>query len=117
MVVLAAPIAAKMGLSTDEFVKQMYAHTATGDWKEFADDAVKLKWVDTVVGRCHETACIKLPDSESSVVTFTRAEGSTAPTPAPGKPDEKTRSPQVLPRLNPVDCYYLYNPDGYYRSE
>ena len=63
---LAAPIAAKMGVSTDDFVKQMYAHTATGDWKEFADDAVKLKWVDTVVGRCHETACIKHPDSETA---------------------------------------------------
>ncbi|MEI6279193.1 MAG: hypothetical protein WCQ16_07420 [Verrucomicrobiae bacterium] len=21
----------------------------------------------------------------------------------------------ILPRLNPVDCYYLYNPDDYYR--
>jgi ATP-dependent Clp protease protease subunit len=21
----------------------------------------------------------------------------------------------LLPRLDPVDCYYLYNPDNYYR--
>ena len=22
---------------------------------------------------------------------------------------------RLLPRLDPVDCYYLYNPDNYYR--
>ncbi len=36
--------------------------------------------------------------------------------------DRRNRLPQpkpslVLPRLNPVDCYYLYNPDGFYRME
>ena len=110
---LAAPIAAKMGLSTEDFVKQMYAHTATGDWKEFADDAVKLKWVDTVVGRCRETACIKHPDSETASTQSARLSG----TASQDKSDDKPRTLQTLPRLNPVDCYYLYNPDGYYRGE
>jgi ATP-dependent Clp protease protease subunit len=60
---LAEPIAAKMGITTDEFIKRMYENTSTGDWKEFADDAVKLKWVDSVVGRCQETALIRNPDA------------------------------------------------------
>ena len=107
---LAAPIAAKMGISTDEFVKQMYAHTATGDWKEFADEAVKLKWVDTVVGRCHETAWRTNPDADSGSAVA-KAE-ATAP-----KVDAKGRAYQVIPRVNPVDCYYLHNPDSYYRME
>ena len=31
--------------------------------------------------------------------------------------DEKGRPYMLLPRLNPVDCYYLYNPDNYFRGE
>jgi ATP-dependent Clp protease protease subunit len=109
---LAAPIAKKMGVSTDDFVKQMYAHTTSGDWKEFADEAVKLKWIDTVVGRCRETVWRKNPDSDSAnAAQLARAEA------AAQKIDAKGRAYMVLPRVNPVDCYYLHNPDGYYRME
>jgi ATP-dependent Clp protease protease subunit len=112
---LAAPIAAKMGVSTEDFVKQMYAHTTTGDWKEFADEAVKLKWIDTVVGRCHETAWRKNPDTDSAnATTVAKVDSDQATGP---KIDAKGRAYQVLPRVNPVDCYYLHNPDGYYRIE
>lgn len=109
---LAAPIAAKMGITTAEFVKQMYAHTATGDWKEFADEAVKLKWVDYVIGSCHETAWIQDPNRSGWATIATRAEDDTiAGTSSPA------HAARTLPRLNPVDCYYLYNPDSYYRME
>jgi len=117
---LAAPIAAKMGISIDEFIKQMYAHTASGDWKEFADDAVKLKWVDIVVGRCQETAWVKNPDVEPAppgqLATAAVAPGTNVSA-SLEKTDDKGRPYMVLPRLNPVDCYYLYNPDNYFRSE
>lgn len=113
---MATPIAAKMGISPEDFVKQMYAHTATGDWQEFADDAVKLKWIDVVVGRCRETAWRKNPDTGvasngQQVATADHAAGSTE------KVDAKGHPYMVLPHLNPVDCYYLHNPDGYYRTE
>ncbi|MEP6671398.1 MAG: ATP-dependent Clp protease proteolytic subunit [Chthoniobacter sp.] len=113
---MATPIAAKMGISPEDFVKQMYAHTATGDWQEFADDAVKLKWIDVVVGRCRETAWRKNPDSSTAsngqqVATADRSAASTE------KVDAKGHAYMVLPHLNPVDCYYLHNPDGYYRVE
>ena len=115
---LAAPIAAKMGISTAEFVKQMYEHTTTGDWKEFADNAAKLKWIDVVVGRCQETAQIRNPDVGGASL----ARVATAATPDDSGPlteklDAKGRSYVTLPRLNPMDCYYLYNPDGYFRME
>jgi ATP-dependent Clp protease protease subunit len=117
---LAAPIAAKMGITIDEFIKQMYAHTATGDWKEFADDAVKLKWVDTVVGRCQETAWVKNPDVEPAppgqLASASGTPGAAVVNMAE-KTDEKGHPYMLLPRLNPVDCYYLYNPDSYFRSE
>jgi len=113
---LAAPIAAKMGIRTDDFVKQMYAHTATGDWREFADDAAKLKWIDVVVGRCRETAWRKNPDTETTttgqqVATADHAASSTE------KIDDKGRPYMLLPHLNPIDCFYLHNPDGYYRTQ
>lgn len=112
---LAAPIAAKMGISTEEFSKLMYEHSSTGDWQEFADNAVKLKWVDTVVTRCEETALIKHPDIEQTTEEKVATSGK-----ASAKADASSpgRGPVAsLPRLSPLDCYYLYNPDGYYRVE
>jgi len=118
---LAAPIAVKMGITMDEFIKEMYAHTTTGDWKEFADEAVKLKWVDTVIGRCHETAWVKNPDTDQApskeVATSAAAQGTKLLPGMTERADEKGRPYMLLPRLNPVDCYYLYNPDNYFRSE
>ena len=29
--------------------------------------------------------------------------------------DEKGRPCMSLPRVNPLDCYWIYNPDGYFR--
>ncbi|MEZ5671142.1 MAG: ATP-dependent Clp protease proteolytic subunit [Thiotrichaceae bacterium] len=36
---LLRPVAEKMGLSLDEFIKQMYVHNSVGDWQEFANGA------------------------------------------------------------------------------
>lgn len=109
---LATPVAAKMGISLDEFVKQMYANTSTGDWKEFADRARELKWVDEIVETIREESLVKNPDIASA-----------SPQNPPLLPylteqvDSDGRRFATLPRLNPLDCYYLYNPDGYYRAE
>lgn len=111
---MATPIAAKMGIPLEDLVKQMYAHTSTGDWQEFADEAVKLHWIDQVVGRCRETAWRKNPDSG----TASNGQAATADRNASTeKVDSKGRAYMVLPHLNPVDCFYLHNPDGYYRTE
>jgi ATP-dependent Clp protease protease subunit len=119
---LATPIAQKMGISLDEFSRQMYAHSASGDWQEFADNAVKLKWVDVVVGRCRETAQIKNPDREQrtagAFATNPLGQGESATfTPVAAKTDARAGRAVVLPRLNPLDCYYLYDPEGVYRTE
>ena len=116
---LADPVAAKMGITRDEFIKRMYKKTSTGDWSEFADDAQKLKWVDVIVEQIEETALLRHPD--------------TVPTPAPATPtrfmpgppltqavealDERGKPAVYLPRLNPMDAYWLYNPDSYYRMQ
>ena len=115
---LADPVAQKMGITREEFIKRMYAHASTGDWNEFADNAQKLHWVDMIVEEIEETGAVKHPDT---VVAM-------SPAPQPGRNpghenvtsqeqrDEKGRLYMTLPRLNPLDCYWIYNPDGYYRQ-
>lgn len=104
---LAEPVAKKMGISVDEFIKRMYANRSTGDWKEFGDGAKKLRWVDELVENVREQSFVKNPDTNPNPVA--RSSGLTEQSDAQG------RRFALLPRLNPLDCYYLYNPDNYYR--
>ena len=118
---LAGPIAAKMGISTEDFIKKMYSRVSTGDWSEFADKAVSLKWVDHIVEEVRETAQVKHPDlTPRPLPTFTflplrGAEASAAIPYMTEGIDEKGRPCMFLPRPNPKDVYYMFNPDGYYR--
>lgn len=111
---LATPVAAKMGLSLDDFIKKMYENRTTGDWLEFADSARKLKWIDEIVETVREQSYDKSLDEPS-------APGSGPPQLATShnglqeRVDANGHRYVVLPRLDPVDCYYLYNPDSYYR--
>jgi ATP-dependent Clp protease protease subunit len=111
---LAGPIAEKMGITPDEFIEMMYKKTVSGDWSEFGDDAVKLKWADHAVTRIHETALLKNPDAKKvAVATTTRAsESNNGLTPAI---DDQGNPYMILPRRNPKDAYLMHNPDGYYR--
>jgi ATP-dependent Clp protease protease subunit len=109
---LATPVATKMGITTDEFIKRMYAQTTSGDWSEFGDKACELKWVNHIVTGVEETSFTKDPDAKPTPTT--------APVPATRtalveEVDQDGRPFAWLPRLNPKDVYFLYNPDGYYR--
>ncbi len=106
---LALPVASKMGLSLDEFIKEMYKHRSTGDWIEFGDNAKKLKWVDQTVETINEESYVKNPDSLAAAPGHPKSDIITEQTDADGKRFK------ILPRLEPVDCYYIYNPDNYYR--
>ena len=118
---LAGPIAAKMGISTEDFIRKMYSKVSTGDWSEFADKAVGLKWVDHIVEEVRETAQVKHPDltpRPTPTFTFLPLRGAEASAAIPYMTegiDEKGRPCMFLPRPNPKDVYYMFNPDGYYR--
>ncbi|MBN8456274.1 MAG: ATP-dependent Clp protease proteolytic subunit [Verrucomicrobia bacterium] len=113
---LATPIATKMGLTTEELIKRMYEHSTSGDWSEFGEQAKDLKWVNHIISGVEESSFTKDPDAKASAPTAV---------PAPATPtrsaamveevDEEGRPFMWLPRLNPKDVYFLYNPDGYYR--
>ena len=126
---LAEPVALKMGLTTEEFIKRMYDQVSSGDWSEFGDKAVQLKWVDHVVKEIRETALVKSPDANRSGPALpvgpvpvprpqTGLESSiSSQSPFPEAIDEKGQPFTRLPRLAPKDFYYLYNPDGYFRMQ
>ena len=116
---LATPVAKKMGISLQDFVKQMYANDSTGDWQAFGDKAKELKWVDNVIERIEETAILDLlpvPVSPSAMPmpqppTRTEISGVTS------RVDDKGRPYFELPALaNPFDAWWLYDPQGLYRA-
>jgi len=118
---LADPVADKMGITRADFIKQMYAHASTGDWSEFGDSAQKLNWVDNVVDVIEETGTLKNPEMMPPSLPPNRLAsddqmGTTACAELTQKFDEKGRPYMTLPRLNPLDCYWIYNSDGYYRA-
>ncbi len=102
------PVAKKIGLSMDEFRKKMYEKNSDGDWQEFGDNAVSYKWADYIVDRIDETSFTKNPDYNTPQSTK-KMEYSAE------KVDEKGMRYINLPRLEPFDFYFIYNPDRYYR--
>ncbi|MFC7336219.1 ATP-dependent Clp protease proteolytic subunit [Haloferula chungangensis] len=107
---LATPIADKMGLTKEEFIKKMYEQSTSGDWSEFGVEAQKLSWVKHIVNGVDETSFRQNPDAKSA------KEKSAAQRSAFQESiDEEGRPVMYLPRINSKDVYFLYNPDGYYR--
>lgn len=111
---LIQPIAAKMGVTLDEFIEQMYEHNTDGNWIEFADEAARIKWVDYVVDDIRDESYIKKPTTEEQdvieldLISDQQKHGIE-------KVDEKGVHYVQLPHLTPPDVYHLYNPDNYYR--
>jgi ATP-dependent Clp protease protease subunit len=103
---LAAPVAKKMGVTTDEFIKEMYSRSTSGDWSEFGDKARELKWVNHIVDGIVESSITQNPDT---------AEDAPKKDALTEEVDQDGKVFAYLPRLNPKDVYFLYNPDGYYR--
>lgn len=102
------PVAKKMGVTMDDFRKKMYEKNSDGDWQEFGDNAVNYKWADYVVDRIDETGFIKNPD-------YKTAEPAKKSIYSDERTDEKGMRYVNLPRLEPFDFYFIYNPDRYYR--
>jgi ATP-dependent Clp protease protease subunit len=107
---LAEPIARKMGISMAEFKERMYKARKTGDWDEFADNAVKLKWVDHVVSEIREEGIRRKPENAPAAPMWGMFGVSM-------KQDEQGRPYMSLPPLDPYDCYFMVNPRGFYRIE
>ncbi|MCP4701381.1 MAG: hypothetical protein GY862_31680 [Gammaproteobacteria bacterium] len=104
------PVATKMGITLDEFVKKMYEANTNGNWLVFGDEAKELRWIDTLVSEVVETGYIKKPSSEKKDES-----GEVASYKLKELRDEHGRPYAQLPHLMYGDFYSLYDPDGYYR--
>ena len=104
---LAEPIAKKMGISVAQFKEKMYAAKKSGDWDEFADKALQLKWIDHLVNEIRE----------EGVRTKPTGSGASAWWMSMLKSDENGKSYIALPPLEPYDCYFMINPRGFYRID
>ena len=116
-----------MGLTMEQFVAKMYENDADGNWKAFGDVAQKLTWVTHTVDRIYETSLLSNPDRP--LRAFPPMAPGVAPAPAPERSlsvlepelveqiDEKGKAYVKLPRLLPFDCYFLFDPDHYYRAD
>jgi ATP-dependent Clp protease protease subunit len=103
---LMAPVCKKLGVTEQQFVAQMYRHNSQGDWSEFADRAQQLHWVDHVVNEVRERGVEQLnPEHTSAAKARPELQEQS---------DDGGRSYVRLPRLQPFDYWYLYDPDGYF---
>jgi len=99
------PVSKKMGISNDEFIKQMYAKASSGDWSEFGTEAKELKWVNQIVQRIEETSIVKDPDAVQEEDSEMMQE----------ELNVKGHAVVYLPHLAAKDVYFVYNPDQYYQ--
>ena len=109
---LAEPVAAKMGVSLERFRELMYENNSDGDWEEFADRAVELKWVGRTVEEIREQGIRDRPTKPAPRPWFwflLHEESGGQYNPATGQASMK------LPPLRPFDFYFVYDPDGFYR--
>jgi len=106
------PVAKKMGITMTEFVKKMYERNSTGDWHEFSDIAVKLKWVNNIVTDIRDTSFAKNPADTEEELKIVNTPKTTL---FSEKMDSQGQRYVELPHLNPLDVYYLYDPADYYR--
>jgi ATP-dependent Clp protease protease subunit len=110
---LAGPVAKKMGITLDEFIKRMYEEDSNGDWIAFADEAKQLKWINHVINGVEETSLLTSPDKKATTTTTTVKKAYVGDL-EPGT-DAEGRPVMFIPRGNPLDVYYLYDPHGYYQ--
>lgn len=95
-------VAKRVGITLDEFVKQMYGATVTGDWKILGDEALRRHWVTDVVEKIAEDSVDEL---------------SAAPRAAPVQIIRRNAAGKaqiVLPILQPGDAWMMYDPENIY---
>lgn len=102
---LMAPVCKKLGMTEEQFVRQMYEHDSKGDWSEFADRAQQLGWVQHVADEVRELGTTELASSRQ------QAQAASATDDDVGSNDAQ---PQ-LPRLQPFDHWFLYDPEGQFQ--
>ena len=106
-----APVCAKLGVSQEEFVKDMYANFSTGDWSVFGKEAVERKWINNVVDKMVETGIVlndaDVPGASGFIYNHTDLTQ---------KSDDRGNVYYELPTLKTGDAWLMFDPENRYRA-
>lgn len=100
------PVARRMGVSVEEFVKLMYRNNSDGAWIVFGEEAVKLRWADKIITRIVEDGVDDMVASPGSGRAYFFGEYK----------DAEGRTRIELPPLAPGDAWMIHDPQGLYRA-
>jgi ATP-dependent Clp protease protease subunit len=103
------PVCKKLGITRAQFIKDMYKHNSGGDWAEFGDRAVKLRWVNDVVKEIREAGITQLPKGKAPSPWYFFSFGKV-------EKDAHGNSYRTLPRLGAYDFYMIHNPRNFWRQ-
>ena len=114
---LAGPLVKKLGINLNTWIEKMYHANSDGDWRLFGDQAVREGWATGVVDRIRKTGQIRHPDTDPA--KSNSSNGICCQTHAIS-PFQSTslfsnQPSNQLPRLLPMDQYWLYDPQCYYQ--
>lgn len=116
---LAGPLVKKLNVTLEEWVLKLYENNSDGDWKVFADEAKKMGWIDGIIKTIRETGCRENPDTKKpslSGLFFWQAPNQTSTAmSSPEKRQKEEPLSTTLPELLPLDHYWLYNPNHYWK--
>lgn len=108
---LHAAVAAKEGLTPDQFATETYKHSGVGEWLEFGDKAVGRKWVTTLVERMVEESVDTLIPVPAPSTMAGLSRGSVE-----AREDAAGHVWFSLPPLAYGDQWMMYDPEHRYRS-
>lgn len=101
------PLAKRMNMTLEKLIERMYKENSDGDWEEFAEDAVKLKWITATVDGIKDMSIRNiLQKPNEKYPRFFAAEE---------KKDSSGNRFVQLPRINRHDFYFIDRNSDYYR--
>ncbi len=93
--------------SIEEWRKDLYKNSVTGDWTEFAGDAIKLKWVNNIVKEIRDTSSFTLEENQDQDQKYDSEEDSNK---GKKKKTKKKKSRQAAVTYeSPFDFNFIYS--------
>ncbi len=111
----ASPLVTKIGLTLEEWIDQMYKNNINGEWLLYGDKAVEAGWIGNIVESIRETGKIKYPDKNLGILFLNKLFGQATGQKRDRDGTLKESIPNRLPPCRPMDYYWIYDPDNYYK--
>lgn len=110
---LLLPIAKKMGITLENFYKEMYKKDPNGNWEEFGDKALTLKWVNNIAYKVAEEGIIESPDIKAQKRENNPHKNRAVWDGVFSEKESKAKGTKKLPKLDAFDFYFIYGNKQY----